>query len=371
MIPRSPMGAERNGHLLLPKALRLLIIGAVLQPGLPAASPDAFYTQKGSDPSFAEVMKSGKLPRGRNSGNGFKGSRIEVNQDLLKGYPSTSRRVIEDIMIHTLGNSMIRRPDFPKWSRWYQEDGNTQIFRLFKGEENVRNSRELAARTEAFSAFKWKKGDGWQEWVGTYTIIKPHGCSIFQAKNPHNDWSVMINMNDDGDVSLNHRRGEDKVMARNMTAKPFQIRIRENGHDYEVYFNGRKEGEGSYARTQGETNFRWGMYLGGREVRHDAMILVTGAAINPRNLDEFVVVDPEPEAIPEPAPEPEPPPGVAIPVRKWTNRSDGELEAEARYKPGTDVIHFKIEGTWTAYPLTELSTEDQRELVRAFETVKD
>lgn len=370
-MKRFAMAVETNGALLPPKALRLLVVWAVLQTDLPAASPEDFYTRKGSDPSFAEVMKSGELPRGRNSRNGFTGSKIEVNQDLLKDYPSTSRRVIEDIMIHTLGSSMIRRGDFPKWSRWYQEDGNTQIFRLFKGEENVRNSRKLAARIEAFSAFKWKKGDGWQEWVGTYTIIKPHGCSIFQAKNPHNDWSVMINMNDNGDVSLNHRRGDDKVMARGMTGKPFQLRIRENGHDYEVYFNGRKEGEGSYARPEGETNFRWGMYLGAKEVRHDAMILVTGAAINPRNLDEFVVKEPEPEPIPEPEPEPEPPPGIAIPVRVWTNRNDGELKAEARYQPGADVIHFKLQGAWTAYPLTELSTDDQRELVRAFETIEE
>lgn len=348
--------------------LALFLAGSVFQAGGLAWSQENFYTQKGSDPSFAEVMKSGKLPRGRNSGNGFEGSKIEVNHDLLKHYPSTSRRVIPGIKIHTLGSSMIPRRDFPKWSRWYQEDGNTQVFRLFKGEENVRNSRKLAARIEAFSDFKWKKGDGWQEWVGTYTIIKPHGCSIFQAKNPLNDWSVMINMNDNGDVNLNHRRGQDKNLARNMTGKPFQIRIRENGHDYEVYFNGKKEGEGSYDRPKGETNFRWGMYLGAKPVRHDAMILVTGAAINPKNLDEFPIDEPASPA--EPDPEPEPPPGVAIPIRRWTNREGGELKAEARYERGGDVIHFKIDGVWTAYPLTDLSETDRRELVRAFEVIE-
>jgi hypothetical protein len=112
----------------------------------------------------------------------------------------------KDIAIHTLANSVIPRKDFPKWTRWYQEDGNTQIFRLFKGEYNVRNDRKGAPRVEAFSRLKWKRGGGWHEWEGTYTIIKPPGGAIFQAKNPTLDWSVMINLSEQGDVVLNHRR---------------------------------------------------------------------------------------------------------------------------------------------------------------------
>ena len=143
---------------------------------------------------------------------------------------------------------------------------------------NVRNSRENAARIEAFSALKWQRG-GWHEWSGTYTIIKPHGAAIFQAKNNINDWSFQLNMNDNGDVMLNHRRAPDKWIARNMTGKPFHIRVRDNGHDYEVYLNGTKEGEGFYARPQGTTAFRWGMYLGSNAVKHDAMIFVSGVTM--------------------------------------------------------------------------------------------
>ncbi|QTN32921.1 hypothetical protein HZ994_11495 [Akkermansiaceae bacterium] len=348
-------------RIALPSCILALSIDA------PGGAED-FYNQRGSDPTFEEVMKSGKLPRGRNSANGFEGSRIKVNDDLLRDGPNARRPLIRDILIHTLGSSAIRRNDFPKWSRWYQEDGNTQVFRLFKGEENVRNSRELAARIEAFSEFNWKKGDGWQEWVATYTIIKPHRCAIFQAKNPINDWSVMINMNDDGDVSLNHRRGEDKVMARRMTGKPFHIRIRENGYDYEVYFNGKKEGEGSYSRPKGQTGFRWGMYLGAKEVRHDAMILVTGAAINPRDPDAGLA---EQAAAEEKPPEPAPVPGVPIPSRVWKNRSGGDIRAEARYQPGSDVIRFLVGGKWIAYPLADLSDDDRRELTKASETVDE
>jgi hypothetical protein len=264
---------------ILAALFHLLLIPAV------HAAPEDFYTQRGTDEEFSEIMKSGDLKKGSNTNDGLKGSRISVNGALLKDGPNARRRIPDDINIHTLANSSIPRRDFAKWSRWYQEDGNTQVFRLFKGEVNVRNTRENAARVEAFGTTGWKEGE-WHEWVGTYTIIKPHGAAIFQAKNNENDWSVQLNMNDKGDVSLNHRRGTDKVIATDMAGKPFHIRVRDNGLDYEVFLNGKSVGKGSYARPKGVTNFRWGMYLGSNEVKHDAMIFVTGAEIDPRNVDE-------------------------------------------------------------------------------------
>ena len=214
------------------------------------------------------------------------GSSINVNNKLVETTAESKRPIPKAIRIHTLGNSVIPREDFKKWSRWYQEDGSTQVFRLFKGEENVRNARENAARIEAFSEVKWPRGD-WHEWSGTYTIVKPHGAAIFQAKNNENDWSVQINMNSNGDVTLNHRRGEDKVIANGMVGKPFRIRVRDNGHDYEVYLDGKKVGEGFYARPKGTTGFRWGMYLGKGEVQREAMLFVSGATVDGKEARLF------------------------------------------------------------------------------------
>ncbi|MBN2451931.1 MAG: hypothetical protein JXR77_16205, partial [Lentisphaeria bacterium] len=229
----------------------------------------------GTDPSFQSLLGDGVLPVGQNSTGGVTGSTIDVNNAVVEQGANAGTPIPEDILIHTLGNSVIGRQDFPKWTRWYQEDGNTQVFRLFEGEHNVRNSRPDAARVEAFSRLQWQSG-AWHEWVGTYTIVKPHGCSIFQAKNNRNDWSVMINLTNDGDIVLNHRRHqEDKVIARNMTGKSFDLKVRDNGHDYEVYLNGEKVGAGYYSRPEGHTAFRWGMYDG--TIKHDAMIFVTGA----------------------------------------------------------------------------------------------
>ena len=239
----------------------------------------ALYTQTGSDPSWQEILANGAIPIGENSTAGVLGSTIDVNNARVEVGPNATRPVEQAIRIHTLGNSVIPRRDFDKWTRWYQEDENTQVFRLFEGEHNVRNSRPDAARIEAFSDVSWGRGD-FHEWVGTYTIVKPHGCAIFQAKNNVNDWGVMLNLSDEGNITLNHRRHQDDVIiARNMTGKSFHIRVRDNGHDYEVYLNGEFVGSGHYDRPEGTTAFRWGMYDG--TMRHDAMIFVTGATVDP------------------------------------------------------------------------------------------
>lgn len=240
---------------------------------------EPLYVQKGTDPSFEEVMKSGKLPKGKNSKTGVTGSSINVTNKLVEVTPEAKRPIPQAIRIHTLGNSVIPRSEFKNWSRWYQEDGSTQVFRLFKDEVNMRNERENAARIEAFSELNWKEG-AWHEWSGTFTLVKPHEGSIFQSKNSENDWAVQIYIHHSGSVTLNHRRGEDRSIAKDMIGKPFRIRVRDNGLNYEVYLNGEKMGEGSYKRPKGSTGFRWGMYMGKKKVEHDAMIFVSGVTLD-------------------------------------------------------------------------------------------
>ena len=78
------------------------------------------YTQIGSDPSFQSLLEHGIIPVGRNSSDGVKGLTVNVNKALLKQFVEGNHPIPQDIGIHTLGNSVIRRKDFSKWSRWYQ-----------------------------------------------------------------------------------------------------------------------------------------------------------------------------------------------------------------------------------------------------------
>jgi hypothetical protein len=254
-------------------AILLTLIGAAL-----AQKTQQFdlYSQRGSDPTFEQLVKDGKLPEGKNTKAGVTGARVTVNRKAVEVLPEAKRPIPQNIKLHTLLNSAIPRSDFEKWTRWYQEDGNTQIFRLFKGEENRRNARELAGRVETFSMMNWTEAGGkWYEWSGVVTAIKPTG-SIFQVKSTIEGPAVMIHMNANGDVSVNQRRGEDKVIAKDMIAKPFRLRVRDNGKNFEVYYEEKLVSKGLYDRPKSPTSFRWGMYVGANPIKYDAMILFSG-----------------------------------------------------------------------------------------------
>lgn len=227
--------------------------------------------------------------------NGYAGTTIDVNNALVEGGLYGSLGVQSNLRLHTLANSSLSESTFGNWSRWYQTDGATQIFRLFPGEENVRNSRPLAARVEAFDAnTNWNVSDGeWHDWVARYTIVKPINAAIFQAKdNDDEAWSVHLNMNADGSVDVTHRRplpGQPKTqrLVDNAIGQPFDVRVRDNGLDYEVYFGDQSDpfAAGQYVRNadpgdDSDTRFRWGIYVGAQEVTSEAMIFVSHATVD-------------------------------------------------------------------------------------------
>ena len=247
----------------------------------PAVDVTTLYTQTGTDATWQQLLDSNAIPIGTTSTAGVTGSLINVNNSLVEVGPNKGNPIISNLRLHTLGNSSVGRSSFSKWSRWYQEDGNTQVFRLFKDEVNVQNDRANAARIESFYPdVNWAAGDGWFKWQGTYTIIKPLGAAVFQAKNSDNDWSVQINTNGNGDVTLNHRTGTDQVLATNMVGQPFDITVFDNGTNYMVYMDDQYAGYGSFSRPTGSTVFRWGMYVGDSVPARDAMLFVTGAKIS-------------------------------------------------------------------------------------------
>ncbi len=237
-----------------------------------------YYTQIGTDPTWDKILADKAIPIGSNSTGGYLGSKIVVNRSEVEVGPNANRPIEQAINIHTLGNSVIPRADFHKWTRWYQEDGNTQVFRLFNGETNVRNTRPNSARIEAFSQHKWKKGTQWHEWVGTYTLVKASGA-IFQIKAPGPvDWALMITVGSQTSIKLQYR---DKTTKTVNSGRRFDLRIRDNGHNFEVYVNGKLEMSGNYDRKGLESNFRWGMYVGAQRKATESIMMVTGATINP------------------------------------------------------------------------------------------
>ncbi len=254
-----------------------------------AYGQSSLYTEgPGGNPPFEEIRDS--------ISNGYAGTAIDVNNATVEGGLFGAFGIQDDLRLHTLANSSIPQRDFDNWSRWYQTDGATQIFRLFPGEENVRNDRPLAARVEAFDTnTQWNVAGGeWHEWVGRYTIVKPINAAIFQVKDVDDEaWSVQLNMESGGRVKVQHRQplpGQPKTetLIENAIGQPFDIRIRDNGWDYEVYFGDQSQpfAAGRYERNTAPgdnslTGFRWGIYVGAKEVLSEAMIFVSHASVDP------------------------------------------------------------------------------------------
>ncbi len=262
-------------------------IGLLL--GMLAGAPvfaQEFYQQSGTDESWESIIKGKKIPIGHNSEAGLTGSRIDVNNELMDKLTYGKHGIPQEIKIHSPGSSQISRGDFPKWTRWYQEDGNTQVYRIHKGEYNVRNSREGAARIESFDVNQFKKGDGWQTWEGSYTIVDvegcvgPHYCGIFQVKDGGCCWSVMLKLKSSGELIVDHLKSASKTLSKDVRGKSFDIKIRDDGLKSEVYFNGKLEYESSYSSRNGSSYFRWGMYFGRSIPTQTSIIFVTGATIN-------------------------------------------------------------------------------------------
>lgn len=272
---------------------------ASAQPSPPAAVANPFYTQEGTDPSFADLMKRGGIQPGERFTKGpALGSRIHVNHALLEKQVGKFGPIPKEIGLHTEFSGGINRKDFDQWTRWYQEDGNVQIFRLFKGEQNIRNGigeSGSPGRVEVFSSNLTVAPGTWREWEGTYTFVEPVGACVFQLFHAGSLWPMHIDMTDQGEIHFLRRRpvpGMEREisLAKDMVGKSIRIKVRANGKDYEVYQKDPLDagpwklvtkGTGPEAEDN-KIQFRWGMYCGSKKgfsVRKDAMIFVTGVTI--------------------------------------------------------------------------------------------
>lgn len=263
--------------------------------------PNQLYTLKGEDPPIQDIIDRGTITPGERFGKGSApGARVVVNHKLLEQLtgklPPLDERNISGIQ-HSAGHGS--RRNFPDWARFYQEDGNTQVFRLHKGDWQFRDGPLKDARAGRIEAYTNKMAvtpGTWLEWEGTFTIIKPHGAVIFQLFHEGGQlWAFHLGMSHDGDITFNRRRNESgkekqMILGRQMVGRPLSIRIRSNAQDFEIYAkqplidkDWKPVTDGSYQRGKDDkVQFRWGMYLGqtrNKPVEHDAMYFVTGTTI--------------------------------------------------------------------------------------------
>jgi len=270
--------------------MKTLLLTSLLATRLLAVEP--LYTLEGTDPSFAAVQQSsGGKPGERFNRGGAEGSTVHVNHPLLEKQVGKQGPIPKPIGLHTEFSGGISRKDFGQWTRWYQEDGNVQVFRLFKGEQNIRGCEAKngsPGRVEVRNRLGPVVAPGtWREYEATYTIIKPVSANLFQlfheGKAKDGDailWPFHIMMNPNGTIYF-LRRNEVKglerriIMAEDMTGKSLSVKVLANGEDYEVYQKAPLDAgpwklvtKGSYTKAEeGRISFRWGMYVGSKKRR--------------------------------------------------------------------------------------------------------
>nr|WP_294897606.1 T9SS type A sorting domain-containing protein [uncultured Pedobacter sp.] len=241
------------------------------------------YTETGTNPSFADL----NLPNGKVSLGPIDGSIIDVNNSLVETGTNGNQPIISGIILQTICNTNIPRDNFTNYTRWYQEDGNTQIFRMFENEVSLLDSRGEHPRNEVLTTTKWKTG-AWQEWNGRYTVIAPPngGAAIFQIFNQDFEWPMQLVIRTNGDVDIRWRTTDTGEIGPEQTKRiaygklgvGFDIKIRDNGYNYECYFNGVLKHTGIMNRPTGNTYFKWGMYASPTQTLNSLMF-VTGATL--------------------------------------------------------------------------------------------
>lgn len=199
-----------------------------------------------------------------------------------------STSIVNNIQIHVPVHSSVGRGSFDCMTRWYQECSNTQIFRMFPNEDNMRSSRRNAPRVEAFGNTSWKKSSNtcWYQWSGLYTFVKARHGAVFQIKHSATYWSMQLVLAERSDGTLdllyNKLRDSDarQTLVRDVQGRSCHVRVLDDGSRHKVFINEQLAVENEMSdRGDGANRFRWGLYSPGEPMDRDILIFVTGAQV--------------------------------------------------------------------------------------------
>ncbi len=294
LAPRKVAPKARAGHCPGGEACRAARTGCVA--GLlclaPMCASAQFFTDTGSpaNPAWSAILPT--LNNDAPDPGPVLGSVINVNNAATETGLYGNRPIsVGTQRIHVCCNTSVLASNFGNFTRWYQTDGNTQVFRLFVNDENTASTRVGAARCEAFTQDGWTRADGrTYEWTGRYTVARrQQGFAIFQVMNSDNEWAVQLNLTSTGSLLVNNRRNLADVTVKNpdgsnkdFDGEGFDVRVLDDGHTYKVWIDGVLYSENYYDRPTGTTTFRWGKYLGNNILTAPSdysVILVSGAQV--------------------------------------------------------------------------------------------
>lgn len=283
------------------RLLFLFVIGIALCEGAVDTVLDIndYYTDLQDEPNLSWFMLKETLPVGQNSIGPAFGSTIQVNHTLTQVGLYGKRDITRPIALHSPTSSFVAPKDWPNQTRWYQEDQNTQIFRLFPGEDNVRNERVNAPRSEAFGLVGWQRGDGWYEFSGRYTFLKVRPGAVLQIKHNATYWSMqlILDENMDGTFDLSYVKLRDSraktLLMEDVVGKGVDIRVLDDGENHKVFVDDvlRVENIMTDRPLEDVNRARWGLYTPRSAMDRDILIFTTGVYVGPAKFDDGSTTD--------------------------------------------------------------------------------
>jgi hypothetical protein len=271
-----------------------------------AKSKEPIFTLSGSeDPTFEELAKKQKI----SSTTPVLGSTVHVNRKFLEqgmGQVSNPGKIEKLNIMFAIPHGVKPKRAAQDFTRWYQVDGNTQIFRMFDHDkqENLKSEPRVEVFTHPYSTenrivcwegsycvpdvpdkYNWQ-GKGWGGGIafqiGSVGNVEGHSYPYFS-------------MGAREDYRVHHRFAFQKpwsgekthVLMADGKGKNFPMRFRYDGHYYEI---STKTPDGKYKVLDGGTlptatgrvAFRWGCYVGHASpngVTGNKLIFVTGAHV--------------------------------------------------------------------------------------------
>lgn len=276
------MGLMGSSSPWITSAVAIIVLGAV------AVASD-FFTDLNDvpNPDWPKLKKS--LVIGANSRGPAYGSTIRVNRDETEKGSYKNRKIPRYIALHSPTSSYTKRDFFDKMTRWYQEDGNTQVFRLFPGDDNIRSARVNAPRSEIYGLTTWRRNDGWHEWSGRYTFLKVRPGAVFQIKHNSTYWSMQLilehTVDDDGTYDLFYVKlrdpGAKTLIARDVVGRGIDVKVQDDGENHKVYVDEKLLVENAVTDRpeKADNRARWGLYSPKSAMDRDILIMVTGACV--------------------------------------------------------------------------------------------
>ena len=266
------------------------------------------YTQE--DLTWNELVAQGYIDenqRATDPDRTISGSRIDVINQKVQNLDSTTadNPILWHLKFDTPVDADVPHdfngdgsPNSSLWtigdySRWFQQDDNTAVFRMFAGDYG-----RIEASSERKSEWKWTGGPSasYRKFEATYLLVDTFDSSaIFQLKCSGTGgpaWALHIRMRESGQViarpwANRNDSNYDIVLAEDAINQPLKLEIYDNGYHTVVYVNDEITPAVDFTLDRFNDNgsrkinyFRWGMYKGGSSpFSNGGMVFVTGAKI--------------------------------------------------------------------------------------------